>query len=108
MDGSFGETGEDSGQVFAHGDVHPSAGFDDRENGGDFGSGLLTADVEVGVSLEFDSHGASAAVSRSVLRCLAVILDVGSRRLRPPAPGIRQSLSDWPNNSRVRHAHAPA
>ena len=42
----IGETGEDSGQVFAHGDVHPSAGFDNREDGGDFGSGLLTADVD--------------------------------------------------------------
>ena len=46
MDGCIGETGEDSGQVFAHGDVHPSAGFDDREDGGDFRSGLLTADVD--------------------------------------------------------------
>ena len=46
MDGSFGETGEDRRQVFTHGDVHPSAGFDDREDGSDFGSGLLAADVD--------------------------------------------------------------
>jgi hypothetical protein len=46
MDGSFSETGEHRRQVFAHGDVHPSAGFDDREDGGDFGSGLLAADVD--------------------------------------------------------------
>src|SRR5947207_7792336 len=64
--------------------------------------------IGVGVSLEFDSHGASAAVSRSVLRYFAVTLDAGARRLRPPAPGSGQSLSDWPNNRRVRHALAPA
>ena len=46
MYGRIGETGEDSGQVFAHGDVPPSAGFDNREDGGDFGSGLLAADVD--------------------------------------------------------------
>src|ERR1700730_3387894 len=46
MAGRVSEAGEDSGQVFAPGDVHPSAGFDDREDGGDFGSGLLTADVD--------------------------------------------------------------
>ena len=46
MDRGFGETGEDGGQIFAHGEVTPSAGFDDREDGGDFGSGLLAADVD--------------------------------------------------------------
>ena len=46
MDGSFGETGEDRRQVLAHRNVHPSAGFDDREDGGNFGSGLLAADVD--------------------------------------------------------------
>ncbi len=46
MNGSFGETGEDRRQVFAHRDVDPSAGFDDGEDGGDFGSGLLAADMD--------------------------------------------------------------
>jgi len=46
MDGSFGETGENRRQVFAHRDVPASAGFDDGEDGSDFGSGLLTADVD--------------------------------------------------------------
>jgi hypothetical protein len=46
MNGGFGETGEDRSQVFAHGDVPTSAGFDDGEDGGDFRSGLLAADVD--------------------------------------------------------------
>src|SRR2546430_12161729 len=52
MDRCVGETGEDSRQVFAHGDVHPAAGFDDREDCGDFGSGLLTADVDARFATE--------------------------------------------------------
>jgi hypothetical protein len=46
MNGSFRKTGEDRRQVFAHGDVPASAGFDDGEDGGDFRSGLLAADVD--------------------------------------------------------------
>ena len=46
MNGNFGETGEDRSQVFAHGDVPTSAGFDDGEDGGNFRSGLLAADVD--------------------------------------------------------------
>ena len=58
MDRSFGETGEDGGQIFAHGDVTPSAGFDDREDGGDFGSGLLAADVDpVFATDRYGAHG---------------------------------------------------
>ena len=44
--GRVGEAGEDGGQVIAYGDVDPSAGFDDGEHGGDFGSDLLAADVD--------------------------------------------------------------
>ena len=58
MDGSFGETGEDRGQVLAHRDVHPSAGFDDGEDGGDFGPGLLAADVNPVFATErYGAHG---------------------------------------------------
>ena len=58
MDGSFGETGEDCRQVFAHGDVHAPASFDDREDGGDFGSGLLAADMDPVFAAERDgAHG---------------------------------------------------
>ena len=58
MDGSFGETGEDRRQVFAHGDVPTSAGFDDGEDGGDFGSGLLAADVDpVFATDRYGAHG---------------------------------------------------
>jgi len=46
MHGRIGETGEDRRQVIAHGDVDAAAGFDDREDGGDFGSGLLAADMD--------------------------------------------------------------
>ena len=58
MNGSFGETGEDRRQVLAHRNVHPSAGFDDREDGGNFGSGLLAADVDpVFATKRYGSHG---------------------------------------------------
>ena len=58
MNGSFGETGEDRRQVFAYGDVPPSAGFDDGEDGGDFGSGLLAADVDpVFATDRYGAHG---------------------------------------------------
>jgi hypothetical protein len=58
MDGSFGETGENRRQVFAHRDVHPSAGFDDGEDGGDFGPGLLAADMDPVFATERDrAHG---------------------------------------------------
>ena len=46
VDGHVGEAGEDSGQVIAHGNIDAAAGFDDGEDGGDFGSGLLAADVD--------------------------------------------------------------
>ena len=58
MNGSFGETGEDRRQVFAYGDVPPSAGFDDGEDGGDFRSGLLAADVDpVFATDRYRAHG---------------------------------------------------
>ena len=46
MDRRGGEAREDSGQAMAHRDVDAAAGFDDREDGGDFGSGLLAADAD--------------------------------------------------------------
>jgi hypothetical protein len=45
MDGSFGETGEDRRQVFADRDVHPSAGFDDGEDGGSNGRTTVSKTV---------------------------------------------------------------
>ena len=58
MDGRVGEAGEDSGQVIAHGDVDAAAGFDDGEDGGDFGSGLLAADVDpVFATDRYGAHG---------------------------------------------------
>ena len=50
----IGETGEDRRQVIAHGDVDAAAGFDDREDGGDFGSGLLAADMDPVFAAERD------------------------------------------------------
>jgi hypothetical protein len=41
-----GEAGEDSGKVISNGDVDAAGVFDDGEDGGDFGSGLLAADVD--------------------------------------------------------------
>ncbi len=58
MNGSFSKTGEDRRQVFAHGDVPASAGFDDGEDGGDFRSGLLAADVDpVFATDRYGTHG---------------------------------------------------
>ena len=45
VDGGVGEAREDSSQIVADGNVDAAAGFDDGEDGGDFGSGWLAADV---------------------------------------------------------------
>ena len=39
-------SGSTAGQGIAHGDVDPAIGFNDGEDGGDFGSGLPAADVD--------------------------------------------------------------
>ena len=56
--GGVGEAEWDSGQVVAHRDVDAAAGFDDGKDGGDFGSGLLAADVDPVFSSQRDrAHG---------------------------------------------------
>jgi len=53
-----GKSGKHRSQVIADGDIDSAAGFDDRENGGDFGSGLLAADVDpVFATKRNRSHG---------------------------------------------------
>ena len=58
MHGRVGESGKHSGQVIADWGIDSAAGFDDRENGGDFGSGLLAANVDpVFTTKRNRSHG---------------------------------------------------
>ena len=46
VDGRIGEAGKYSSQVIAYGDVDAAASFNDGEDGGDLGSGLLAANVD--------------------------------------------------------------
>ena len=58
VDGRVGETGEDCRQVIANGDIDAATGFDDREDGGDFGSGFLAADMDPVFAAErYRAHG---------------------------------------------------
>ena len=58
VDRHIGETWENRRQVIAHGDVHPPAGFDKREDGGDLGSGFLAADMDSVFAAErYGAHG---------------------------------------------------
>ena len=45
-DGPIAQLGQDVIEVLAQINVQATAGFDDRGNGGDFRSGLLTANVQ--------------------------------------------------------------
>ena len=46
FDGAVGKAGEEFGEVAADGDIEPAAAFDDREDSGDLGAGLLTTEVQ--------------------------------------------------------------
>ena len=53
-----GKSGKHRSQVIADGDIDSAAGFDDRENGGDFGSGLLAANVDPVFATDgYGAHG---------------------------------------------------
>ncbi len=67
LDRNIGKPGQNRGQIVAHWDVDASAGFDDREDGGDFGSGLLTSDVDPVFATE--RHRTHGVFGEVVARC---------------------------------------
>ncbi len=62
------------------GDVHPMAGFDEGEDGGDFGSSLLAADVDPVFAT--DGHGAHGVFSEVVAQFEFRVLQE-AREFRP-------------------------
>ena len=63
LDGCVGEPGQHGGEVFTDGDVKPSAGFDDRQDGGHAWSCFYMSDVGPVAAAKCDgAHGVPGEV----------------------------------------------